>query len=148
METDTLITPERTTLKAVATLVAFFLAVSTLNPACIALFDCQHIKQTVNFKVCWQSVKISVSRDPNRFSALRAFYFIPETTRLLNSAQAMETKAVQARQLLWICEPAHTHRTTNFLMKIVQQGLNIHDKRQRFRLEHTLHNSQVVTNKA
>ena len=137
METDTFITPERTTLEAVATLVAFFLAVSTLDRPCIALLDGQHIKQTVNFKVCWQSVKISVSRDPGRFSALRAFYFVPETTRSLNPAQALETKVVQARQLLWICELAHAHRTTYFLMKIVQQGLNIHEKRRRFRLKHT-----------
>ena len=138
MEGDTFITPERTTLKAVGTLVAFFRAVSTFDAACIALFDGQHIKQTVKFKVCWQSVKISVSRYADRFSALRAFYFVPETTRSLNPTQTLKTKAVQARKLLWICELAHTHRTTYFLMKIVQQGLNIHDKRRRFRLEHTL----------
>ena len=40
----------------------------------------------------------------------------------------MKTETVQTRQLLWISECTHTHRTGYFIMKIVQQGLYIHGK--------------------
>ena len=51
-----------------------------------------------------------------------------EAARSLNSVQAVKTETVQTRQLLWISECTHAHRTGYFIMKIVQQGLNIHGK--------------------
>ena len=50
-----------------------------------------------------------------------------ESARSLNLLEAVKAKAVQTWQLLWISELGHTHRTGYFFMKIVQQGLNIHD---------------------
>ena len=40
----------------------------------------------------------------------------------------MKTETVQTRQLLWISESKHAHRTGYFIMKIVEQGLKIHGK--------------------
>ena len=51
-----------------------------------------------------------------------------DAARSLNSVQAVKTETVQTRQLLWISECTHAHRTGYFIMKIVQQGLNIHGK--------------------
>ena len=51
-----------------------------------------------------------------------------DAARSLNFVQAMKTETVQTRQLLWISECTHTHRTGYFIMKIVQQGLYIHGK--------------------
>ena len=51
-----------------------------------------------------------------------------DAARSLNSVQAVKTETVQTRQLLWISECTHTHRTGYFIMKIVQQGLYIHGK--------------------
>ena len=51
-----------------------------------------------------------------------------DAARSLNSVQAVKTETVQTRQLLWISECAHAHRTGYFIMKIVQQGLYIHGK--------------------
>ena len=51
-----------------------------------------------------------------------------DAARSLNSVQAVKTETVQTRQLLWISEWTHTHRTGYFIMKIVQQGLYIHGK--------------------
>ena len=45
---------------------------------------------------------------------------------LLNSFEAVKTETVQTRQLLWISECTHTHRTGYFIMKIVQHDLYIH----------------------
>ena len=46
----------------------------------------------------------------------------------LNFVQAVKTEIVQTRQLLWISECTHTHRTGYFIMEIVEQGLYIHGK--------------------
>ena len=51
-----------------------------------------------------------------------------DAARSLNSVQAVKTETVQTRQLLWISECTHTHRTGYFIMKIVKQGLCIHGK--------------------
>ena len=51
-----------------------------------------------------------------------------DAARSLNSVQAVKTETVQTRQLLWISECTHTHRAGYFIMKIVQQGLYIHEK--------------------
>ena len=51
-----------------------------------------------------------------------------DAARSLNSVQAVKTETVQTRQLLWISEWTHTHRTGYFIMKIVEQGLYIHGK--------------------
>ena len=66
VETDAVIAPERVRLETVVAFSAFFAAISkgTLYAACIALFDGQHIQQTVDSEVCRQSGKITVSRDP------------------------------------------------------------------------------------
>ena len=51
-----------------------------------------------------------------------------DPARPLNSVQAMKTEIVQTRQLLWISECTHAHRAGYFIMKIVEQGLDIHGK--------------------
>ena len=51
-----------------------------------------------------------------------------DAARSLNFVQAMKTETVQTRQLLWISECAHAHRAGYFIMKIVQQGFDIHGK--------------------
>ena len=71
MQTDAVITPEGATLEAVGAFSASFVAISALDAACIALFDGQHIQQTIDTKVCGQSVKIAASRDPEVLSTLR-----------------------------------------------------------------------------
>jgi len=42
---------------------------------------------------------------------------------------------VQARQLLWLSKGAHTHRTRYVFMKIIQQGLYIHDEGRKATME-------------
>ena len=49
-----------------------------------------------------------------------------DVARSLNSVQAVKTETVQTRQLLWISECTHAHRAGYFIMKIVEQGLDIH----------------------
>ena len=51
-----------------------------------------------------------------------------DAARSLNIVQALKTETVQTRQLLWISEWAHAHRTGYFIIKIVQQGFYIHGK--------------------
>ena len=58
--------------------------------------------------------------------ALGACNFAMDAARSLNIVQAVKTETVQTRQLLWISECTHAHRTGYFIMKIVQQGLYIH----------------------
>ena len=70
----------------------------------------------------------STSRDLKLSPTLGAGNFTADAARSLNSVQAMETETVQARQLLWISECTHTHRTGYFIIKIVEQGLYIHGK--------------------
>ena len=41
---------------------------------------------------------------------------------------ALKTEAVQARQLFRLGKGAHTHRTGYFIMKIIEQSLNIHNE--------------------
>ena len=98
---------------------ALFVAISTLHTACIALFYGQNIEQTVDTKVCRQSLQVSVLRDPEFLSAFRARNHIGVGTRSLNPIQAVKAKAVQARQLFWVRELAHTHRTRNLFMQII-----------------------------
>ena len=64
MQTDAVTTLEGATLEAVGAFSASFVAISAFDAACIALFDGQHIQQTIDSEVCRQSVKITVSRDP------------------------------------------------------------------------------------
>ena len=61
MQTDAVIAPKGAALEAVVAFSASFVAISTLDAACIALFDGQHIQQTIDSKVCRQSVQITVS---------------------------------------------------------------------------------------
>ena len=49
-----------------------------------------------------------------------------DAARSLNIVQAMKTETLQTRQLLWISECTHAHRAGYFIMKIGQQGLDIH----------------------
>ena len=69
-----------------------------------------------------------------------------DAARSLNFVQAMKTETVQTRQLLWISECTHAHRAGYFIMKIVQQGLDIHGKRgkQSYLLKSL---AQLLTNK-
>ena len=60
--------------------------------------------------------------------ALGACNFAMAAARSLNSVQAMKTETVQTRQLFGISECALAHWTGYFIMKIVQQGLYIHEK--------------------
>ena len=119
MQTDRLITPECTTLETIKTVFALFVAISTLHTACIALFYGQNIEQTVNTKVCRQCSEVSILRDSEFLSAFRACNHIWVGTRSLNPVQAMKSKTLQARQLFWICEIAHTRRTRKLLVKII-----------------------------
>ena len=127
MQRQTVITPEGTTLEAVRTFSAFSVAIATLDAACIALFDGQHIQQTIDSKVCRQSVKTTASRDSEVLPTLWARNGFSNSDGLLNPLQTVKAKAVQARQLLWICELCHTHRAGYFFMKIVQEVLDIHN---------------------
>ena len=109
MQTDAVIAPEGATLEAVTALLASFVAISALDAACIALFDGQHIQQTVYAEVCGQRVKITVSRDPEVLPTLWTWNGFSNSARSLNALQAMKTKAVQTWQLFGMCELAHTH---------------------------------------
>ena len=71
---------------------------------------------------------ISTSRNLKLSSTLGACNFTTDAARSLNIVQAMKTETVQTRQLLWVGECTHTHRTGYFTMKIVQQGFYIHGK--------------------
>ena len=70
IQTDAVTTPKRATLETVGAFSASSVAISALDATCIALFDGQHIQQTVDSKVCRQSGKITVSRDPEVFPTL------------------------------------------------------------------------------
>ena len=50
-----------------------------------------------------------------------------EAACTLKLVQTVQAETVQAGQLLWLGEHAHTHRTGYFVMKIIKQGLYIHD---------------------
>ena len=63
VRSDTVVTPECTTLEAVQTLYAFFVAISTFDACRITLFDGQHIKQAVDAKVGRQFLQVSTTRD-------------------------------------------------------------------------------------
>ena len=65
--------PESTTLKAVKALGAALFAISTPDFSSIALFDGQHVKETVNAKVGWKILKISTFRNLNHFPTFRAY---------------------------------------------------------------------------
>ena len=71
MQTDAVITPKGATLEAVGALSPFSVAISTLDAACIALFDGQHIQQTIDSNVCRQSVQITVSGNSEVLPTLR-----------------------------------------------------------------------------
>ena len=86
-------TPECTTLETVETLRALLVAISTLYTSCVALFDCQHIKQTIDSKVGWQVVEAS-ARDFALSSTFRTCYDIMAATCSLNALQAVKAKAV------------------------------------------------------
>ena len=60
---NTVVTPKDTTLETIATLCAFVVAVSTFNSCCTALFNGQHIQQTVDAKVGRQVLQVSTARD-------------------------------------------------------------------------------------
>ena len=97
MQTDTVVTPECTTLETIKAVFALFVAISTLHTACIALFYGQNIEQTVDTKVCRQSLEVATLRDSEFLSAFRARNHIGVGTRALNPIQAVKAKAVQAR---------------------------------------------------
>ena len=86
-------TPECTTLKAVETLGVLLVAISTLYASCITLFDCQHIKQTVDSKVGGQVVETS-AWDSALSSTFWTDYDIMAASRSLNAFQAMKAKTV------------------------------------------------------
>ena len=95
MKADTVgFTPECTTLKTVETLRAFLVAISTLHFRSVALFDGQHIKQTVDAKVCGQVIQSSTIWYSTLSSAFWACYDIMAATRSLNPVQAVKTKIV------------------------------------------------------
>ena len=71
---------------------------------------------------------ISTSRNLKLSPTLGTCNFTMDAARSLNFVQAVKTETVETRQLLWINECTHAHRTRYFIMKIVQQGLYIHGK--------------------
>ena len=111
MSYNTFFTPEGTTLEAIQGLGAPFFAVSAFDVDCTALFDRQDIQQTVYSKIGWKFAGISTSRNLKLSPALGACNFAMDAARSLNSVQAMKTETVQTRQLLWISEWTHAHRT-------------------------------------
>ena len=84
--------PECTTLEAVKALGAALFAIPTLNSSSTALFDGQHVKETVDAKVSWKILKISASRDLNLFSTFRACDDIVAATRSKNPVQTMQAE--------------------------------------------------------
>jgi len=86
-------TPECTTLEAVETLRALLVTISTLYASCVTLFDCQHIKQTIDSKIGGQVVEAS-ARVSALSSTFRACYDILAATRSLNALQAVKAKTV------------------------------------------------------
>jgi len=94
VRTDTVVTPECTTLEAVQTVSAFLVTVSTFGTCSVALFDGQHIQQTVDSKTGRQVLQVSTARDSTLFSTFRAGYDIMAATRSLNPVQAVKTKTV------------------------------------------------------
>jgi hypothetical protein len=81
MRCNTVVTPECTTLEAVQTVGAFFVAVSTFDTCSVALFDGQHIQQTVDAKVGWQVLQVSTARDSTLSSTFWACYDVMAATR-------------------------------------------------------------------
>ena len=63
--------PEPTTSEAVGRFLSSFVAMSTLDTS-LAPCDGQSVQQTVQAKVCRQSVEITVSRDSEFSPTLRA----------------------------------------------------------------------------
>ena len=93
VKTDTVIlAPESTTLKAVKALGAALFAIPTLNSSNTALFDGQHVKETVDAKVSWKILKISTSRNMNLFPTFRACDDIVVATRSKNPVQTLQAK--------------------------------------------------------
>jgi len=78
---DTVVTPEYTTLEAIATLCTSVVAVSAFNSCCTALFNGQHIQQTVDAKVGRQVLQVSTARNFTLSSTFWASYGIMATTR-------------------------------------------------------------------
>ena len=64
--------PERAASEAVGRFLSSFVAISTLDATRFALCDGQSTQQTVEAKVCRQSVEITVSRDSEVSPTLRA----------------------------------------------------------------------------
>ena len=75
--------PECTTLEAVKALGAALFAIPTPDFSSIALFDDQHVKETVDAKVGWKILKIST---------FRACDDIVAATRSKNPVQTMQAK--------------------------------------------------------
>ena len=86
-------TPECTTLETVETLVPLLVAIPTLYASGFTLFDCQHIKQTVDSKVGGQVVE-TFARDSALSPTFWTGYDIMAATRSLNAFQAMKAKTV------------------------------------------------------
>ena len=86
-------TPECTTLETVETLVPLLVTISTLYASGITLFDCQHIKQTVDSKVGGQVVETS-ARDSALSPTFWTGYDIMAAARSLNTFQTMKAKTV------------------------------------------------------
>jgi len=78
---DAVVTPECTTLEAVQTLGALFVAVSTFDSRSVTLFNGQHIKETVDAKIGRQILQVSTARDSTLSSAFWASYDIMAATR-------------------------------------------------------------------
>ena len=78
---NTVVTPECTTLETVQTLRTSFVAISTFHSGRISLFDCQHIKQTVDTKDGRQVLQVSIARDSALSSTFWVCYDIMVATR-------------------------------------------------------------------
>ena len=67
---------------------------------------------------CSQSLDLE-SLDWKILSTFGTFDSISVSARSLNPVQTVQAKTVQARQLLWISELAHAHKTADLFMEIV-----------------------------
>ena len=116
MSSDAIVAPEGATFKAIETLAACFVAVSTLHSIDVAFLNSHDIQQTVHSKVGRQVFRISTSRNLKLSATFRACDLAMFATRSLKLVQTMKTKCMKARQYFWISERAHTHRTGYFFM--------------------------------
>ena len=119
MSCNAIVAPEGATFKAIETLSACFVAVSTLHSTDVAFLNGHDIHQTVHSKVGRQIFRITAPRNLKLSATFWTSDLAMFATRWLKLVQTMQAKCMKARQYFWISERAHTHRTRHFLVWVV-----------------------------